>query len=78
MQTLAALEPVTLGAGHGLPMSSPELPGDLERFARHFSPPPHGRYVNEPAHTDERGVDWLPPKPSDPFLYLVAAAGVGW
>ena len=77
LHTLAELSPVTLAAGHGYPMSSGELPGDLERFARHFSAPPHGRYVSEPARTDERGVDWLPPKPSDPFPYLVAAAGIG-
>ena len=77
LQTLATLEPETLGAGHGYPMSGPELPGDLERFARHFSAPIHGRYVKEPAHTDERGVDWLPPKPTDPFPYLVGVAGLG-
>ena len=76
-QTLAGLEPVTLGAGHGYPMSSGDLPGDLDRFARHLSAPPHGRYVAEPAHTDERGVDWLPPKPADPFPYLVGLAGLG-
>ena len=77
LQTLATLEPETLGAGHGYPMSGHELSGDLERFARHFSAPLHGRYVKEPAHTDERGVDWLPPKPTDPFPYLVGIAGLG-
>ncbi len=77
LQTLAGLEPVTLGTGHGYPMSGGELAGDLERFARHFSAPPHGRYVGEPARTDERGVDWLPPKPADPFPYLVGAAALG-
>ena len=77
VQTLAELEPLTLGAGHGYPMSGGELAGDLERFARHVSAPPHGRYVAEPARTDERGVDWLPPKPADPFPYLVGAAGLG-
>ncbi len=76
-QTLAALEPETLGAGHGYPMSGHELPDDLGRFVRHLSPPSHGRYVKKPAHTDERGVDWLPPKPADPFPYLLGAVGVG-
>ena len=77
VETLAALAPVTLSAGHGYPMSGGDLPGDLERFARHLSAPRHGRYVNEPARTDERGVDSLPPKPADPFPYLLGAAALG-
>ncbi len=77
VELVAGLQPVTLGAGHGHPMSGGDLPGDLERFARHLSPPPHGRYVAEPALTDERGVDSLPPKPSDPFPLLVGAAALG-
>ena len=77
LQTLASLEPETLGAGHGLPISGHELPGDLGRFARQFSAPTHGRYVREPARTDERGVDSLPPKPTDAFPYLVGFAALG-
>ena len=77
LQTVADLEPVTLACGHGIPMSGGEVAGDLERFVRHFSPPPHGRYVPEPAHTDERGVDSLPPKPADPFPYIAGALGLG-
>lgn len=77
LQTLAALTPVTLACGHGLPMSGGEVAGELERFTANFAPPAHGRYVHEPARTDERGVDALPPKPVDPFPYLVGIAGVG-
>ena len=77
LQTVAALEPVTLACGHGIPMSGGEVAGDLERFARHFAPPPHGRYVATPAVTDLRGLDSLPPKPADPFPYLVGAAALG-
>ncbi len=74
---LAELAPAVLACGHGTPMTHDEVAIDLERFARTFTPPPRGRYVAEPAHTDERGVDWLPPKPSDPFPYLVGLFGVG-
>jgi glyoxylase-like metal-dependent hydrolase (beta-lactamase superfamily II) len=74
---LAELSPSLLAAGHGNPLVSAETASDLERFAATFRPPPRGRYVAEPAHTDERGVDWLPPKPADPFPYLLAGAGVG-
>ncbi len=74
---LTGLDAATLGAGHGYPMSGGDLAGDLERFVRHLAPPTHGRYVAEPAQTDERGVDSLPPKPSDPFPALVGFAVLG-
>ena len=77
LQTVADLEPSLLACGHGIPMSGGEVAGDLERFTRHFSRPPHGRYVAEPAHTDERGLDSLPPKPTDPLPYLAGALGLG-
>ena len=77
LQVVADLEPATLACGHGIPMSGGEVASDLERFARHFSPPAHGRYVPEPARTDERGVDSLPPKPADPFPYIAGAAALG-
>lgn len=74
---LSGLAPAVLACGHGIPIAQGEVASDLERFAKTFTSPPHGRYVAEPAHTDERGLDWLPPKPSDPFLYLVGAAAFG-
>lgn len=77
LQTVAELEPATLACGHGIPMSGGEVAGDLERFAKHFSRPPHGRYIHEPAHTDERGLDSLPPKPGDPLPYIAGALGLG-
>lgn len=77
LQTVADLEPVTLACGHGIPMRGGEVADDLQRFARHFTPPPHGRYVAAPARTDLRGVDSLPPKPSDPFPYLAGATVLG-
>ncbi len=74
---LADLEPLTLACGHGIPLKGGEVAEELGRFARHFSPPRHGRYVHEPARTDERGVETLPPKPADPLPWLLGAGLVG-
>ncbi len=49
----------------------------LKGFARQFAPPLRGRYVHEPARTDERGVDWLPPKPADPLPWVLGAGVLG-
>ena len=60
-------------------MKGGEVAGDLEGFLRGISSPPkHGRYVSEPAQTDERGVDSLPPKPADPIPYLLGAEWRDW
>ena len=75
---LAELEPQVLACGHGIPMAGGSLPGDLQRFASHFPVPASGRYVSQPARTDERGVDWLPPKPFDLAPYVVAAGAAGF
>ncbi len=51
----------------------------LERFANRFTPPSRGRYVREPALTNERGVVAVPPPAPDPLLGVgigVALAGV--
>jgi glyoxylase-like metal-dependent hydrolase (beta-lactamase superfamily II) len=74
---LAELEPQLLACGHGTPMRGEALPAALQIFAANFTPPAAGRYVAEPARTDERGVDWLPPKPADPIPYLLAAVAGG-
>jgi glyoxylase-like metal-dependent hydrolase (beta-lactamase superfamily II) len=71
---VAELEPRLLACGHGIPMGGGSLPGALQRFAENFPVPAAGRYVSEPVQADERGVDWLPPKPPDPAPYLLAAA----
>ena len=77
---LAELEPQMLACGHGTPMSGQALPSALRKFAAHFPVPAAGRYVAQAAQVDERGVDWLPPKPLDPVPYLLAAAvgGRAW
>ena len=74
---LADLEPAVLACGHGVPLQGGEVADGLGSFARRFTPPKHGRYVREAAHTDEHGVEALPPKPSDPLPYLLGAACIG-
>jgi hypothetical protein len=48
----------------------------IERLANRFHFPAHGRYVREPAITDEDGIRYLPPAPFDPTPKLLAAAGI--
>ncbi|MEJ7644539.1 MAG: MBL fold metallo-hydrolase [Chryseolinea sp.] len=60
---LAALQPETVAAGHGKPMHGQEMRAQLDLLSRHFDQdavPSHGRYVNEPAVTNEMGVAFLP------------------
>ena len=81
VKTLAALEPATVGCGHGYPMGPRDgdgnLPAEMEAFATAFQRPAKGRYVREAAHTDERGVDSLPLRPNDPAPLLFAGAALG-
>ncbi len=56
--------------------------GQLQQLAQHFTFPTHGRYVNEPIRTDEKGLMVLPPAPDDQMpgiatSVLVAGAAVG-
>ena len=79
VRQLAELRPWTIAAGHGRPVTGPDLAEELADFARRFQPPPRGRYVKEPALTDHRGVIWVPPPVPDPFpkQLLVAAVVAG-
>jgi len=78
---LADLRPNVIAAGHGLPITEDAV-AQLERFARTFAPPAHGRYVQQPARTDESGVVALPPPVADPVrnaiigTTLAVAAGL--
>ena len=63
---LAALKPRSIAAGHGLPIVGDAATSALENFAAGFAPPADGRYVRQPARTDESGVVSLPPPPPDP------------
>jgi hypothetical protein len=60
-------------------MRGAELRHQLNRLAAHFDQlarPSHGRYVREPAITDESGVRFVPP-PVFPTSGLVVAVGAG-
>ncbi len=70
---LAALRPNIIAAGHGLPIDD-NAAARLERFAASFTPPAHGRYVNQAAQTDETGIVRLPPPVSDPVRNIAAGA----
>lgn len=78
---IAGLRPSVIAAGHGLPIDD-DAAVQLESFARTFVPPAHGRYIPEPALTDENGVVTLPPPVADPVpkviacVTLIAAAGL--
>lgn len=74
VQTLAKLQPTVIGAGHGIPLTEGNVSQRLENYATHFRPPRHGRYVREPATTNENGVVSLPPAPLDPVPFATAAS----
>jgi len=63
VKKLAALRPFLVAPGHGTPMAS--VWARLQELAEHFPIPEQGRYVPEPARTDENGITYLPPKPPD-------------
>jgi glyoxylase-like metal-dependent hydrolase (beta-lactamase superfamily II) len=61
---LAALDPEVAATGHGKTMRGEELRGALKNLSTHFKTmalPNEGRYRNEPAVTNEKGVLFLPP-----------------
>ncbi len=77
---LASLRPRAVSAGHGLPVRGPRVAADLQRFAEVFRRPAKGRYVRQPAQSDQNGLVYVPPPISDPLpgriLAGVAAAAV--
>jgi glyoxylase-like metal-dependent hydrolase (beta-lactamase superfamily II) len=77
VERLADLRPSVVIAGHGQPMTGPGTADLLEKFARNFTPPEHGRYVSQPAVADETGVVKLPPPVPDPVPKIAAAVAIG-
>lgn len=84
---LAALDPDTIATGHGKPMRGEEMRLELNNLSRHFdrlAVPAQGRYVNEPAVTNENGVMHVPPaKEKVPMLVKslgvsLALLSIGW
>ena len=78
VRRLAALNPYTLAAGHGNPMSGDDALQQLRELARDFPVPDHGRYVQEPARFDDNGIAYLPPPVPDPVKRntMIAIAGL--
>ena len=79
VRRLAELSPNVLAAGHGVPMSGAGALEELRELARNFPVPEHGRYVHEPALTDQNGITYLPPPVPDPVkrTALIGAAAAG-
>jgi glyoxylase-like metal-dependent hydrolase (beta-lactamase superfamily II) len=75
-ERLAELEPTAVGAGHGEPLIGNHVPQELRNFASHFRVPSRGRYVKQPAETDESGVTSVPPPAKDTFARNAALAGL--
>lgn len=75
---LAHLDPAVAATGHGIPMSGERLRRELNDLAHHFEEviPDHGRYVDRPALTDERGVVSVPPPVFDPVPPVLVSLGV--
>ena len=76
VRLLANLMPLTLAAGHGTPMFGEKAYRQLEDLAWHFPMPSHGRYVNEPARTDDSGIVSLPPPAPDAFPIIATGLGL--
>lgn len=75
---LAALEPEVAVTGHGRPFRGEALRAGLHALANEFEEravPRHGRYISEPAITDENGVIRVPPPVSDPMPRVLLSAG---
>lgn len=78
VKLLAALEPEIAATGHGIPLGGPQLRDELRALAADFrarAVPAHGRYVDQPAVMDERGVVSVPPAPFDATKTLLVLGG---
>lgn len=73
---LADLMPTAIGAGHGEPMIGNHVPQEMRNFASHFRVPARGRYIKQPAETNESGVTSVPPPAQDDFARNAALVGL--
>ncbi|MDQ3321121.1 MAG: MBL fold metallo-hydrolase [Acidobacteriota bacterium] len=76
VEILAELEPNAVAAGHGQPMTGAGTAEQLKNFAKNFTAPARGRYVNQPATADENGIVTLPPPVSDPVRQALLGAAI--
>jgi glyoxylase-like metal-dependent hydrolase (beta-lactamase superfamily II) len=75
---LTALDPDIAATGHGKPMQGEELRTELHKLSNKFDQlavPAEGRYVQEPAVTNEDGIVFLPKEP-DKNTTLVKVLGI--
>jgi glyoxylase-like metal-dependent hydrolase (beta-lactamase superfamily II) len=75
---LAALDAEIVASGHGKPLQGEEMRLELNNLSRHFDKlavPATGRYVNEPAVTNENGVVSIP-APIEEMPMVVKTLGV--
>lgn len=83
VERLARLQPLVAATGHGIPMRGHTLLQELTELAQHFqelAQPTRGRYLPDPAVTDETGVRAVPPatlNPRTPWLLGGLAATIG-
>lgn len=77
VEILAELKPHTVAAGHGQPIKGGETARQLTELASGFQPPKKGRYVNQPAITDETGIIFVPPPVPDPVRQIMMGAIIG-
>jgi hypothetical protein len=79
VRALARLHPEVAATGHGLPMYGESMRQQLAGLIREWNRaavPPRGRYVKEPAVSDEHGVVYVPPPVSDPQMAALMGAGL--
>lgn len=77
VQKLNNLNPMAAGTGHGIAVRGLDLELGLNRLAHHFeemSIPSEGRYVKQPAITDENGIVEMPTPVS---FHVARAIGLG-
>ena len=77
VKQLAMLNPAAVGTGHGQSVRGLDLQLELSRLVHNFderSIPSEGRYVKEPAVTDEHGIVSMPTPTS---LYVARGIGIG-
>ncbi|MBD2723969.1 MBL fold metallo-hydrolase [Hymenobacter armeniacus] len=79
MALLARMEPEVAATGHGIPMHGEELRRQLADFVPQFDAlarPKVGRYAKVPARADGSGVTSVPPPLVQPWLKILAVAGL--
>jgi glyoxylase-like metal-dependent hydrolase (beta-lactamase superfamily II) len=79
---LVALQPEIVATGHGQVMRGETMRQDLEALSRNFDRealPKNGRYINDPAVTNENGVLSLPKKTESipAALKIIGITGIG-